>query len=1374
MKSVGAVAFLFATALVATLLGSAAYATDYYVNDASTVNDNWCTAVGNDANDGLTPGMPKATVQAVLSTYALAPGDTVYLDTGTYELAANTAVAAGTSGSRVVFAASPYGVTIDRGNTASHTCCWSIGGYVTLTTAASAKYPSVPQSWLKLTGAYYGVAVGGNCIVSRCDLNGNAYTGAYFTAYGTNGIVENCLARNNGDSGICWGYGSSGLARNCTVYGNPNGMKGDFTWSTMSLENNIICADGAGNCCVFTWGGVGASDYNDFYAANGASMVWIYVYARSFILLWPTLAEWRGATGNDTHSICKDPLLVDPVGGDFHLQSSAGSYHDGAWTADAGDSPCIDTGVGTAGDEPSPNATPLHAAGTGARNMGAYGGTEQGSKTYAARQFILYEPIGAENYLNQAVPVNIRWTWVGADWSPSDTVRFDYVSPFGGWTPVSGAGDVLIGSGAFSWDISALMKWPWYRVRGTCNQAGTAADLSAVKFRIGWKLIFYVNDVSHVNDNWCTAVGNDASDGLSPGAPKGTVQAIVDTYDLEPGDDVCIDTGTYDLSGNIGVGLLDGGSLTDHVTFAASPYGVTINRGDTTQFACCWNIDSYVTVTTAMSSKYPARPQRWMELTGAYVGVYLGDHCTVSRCDLYDNAYAGAYFAAYQSDGMVENCLARSNGVCGLCWGYHSSGMARNCTTSGNPCGMRGDFLASTMSLENNIICADGAGNYGVFTYGTIAAADYNYVYVANGAAAGLSGAVICPPLFADASGGDFHVRSFAGRYDPASGLPPEIPEAWTSDADTSPCIDYGNPASDCANEPAPNGTRINAGAYGNTEQASKSGAGPLSVTTASLPTGQIGVAYSQMVLAAGGIPSYTWSLLLGGLPAGLTLDGPSGVISGTPTVSGTANFTVCVSDSQSPAATATRALSIAIPEDLSIVNQSLQGSAPGEAYSQTLIAQGGVAPYAWSIVPPDGLPPGLSLVGSTGVISGTPTTNGIYNFTVHVEDSQSPPDSADKALHIIIAEGPTYYYIISDAEQSTTNTNYVTKVTLDFNPPTADDWLIFGFCEWKCPNVNYATYVQLFIDSTGEGQNTRKPVDPTDYMPFITVKGTQLAAGPHRVQLKYRAGNSAAAAFVRNARICAVRKAALEYYNVARDTAAPITQTLQDITSLTWTPVAAGNYIVISTAELNATTAVSTKVQTVYNGTVNDEGIIRAADNADYTTFMSFNYLVAPSLVPIVHKITAMKIGPDPINHYVRRARILALRLSNGRFNNTAAGYGTERTTTQTAFQEAVATSWTYGVSGNWLFLNSARMLNTSTACQTELRVQLNDDPSCISGQQLMKPKHATDLLNYSSIDVRNLTTPRKVDMDFRTTNAAGTAKVRRLRFYGLPLDAQ
>ena len=49
-------------------------------------------------------------------------------------------------------------------------------------------------------------------------------------------------------------------------------------------------------------------------------------------------------TGQDGHSISKDPLLVDIIGGDYHPQSTEGSYHNGAWTADSNDSPCLNAG----------------------------------------------------------------------------------------------------------------------------------------------------------------------------------------------------------------------------------------------------------------------------------------------------------------------------------------------------------------------------------------------------------------------------------------------------------------------------------------------------------------------------------------------------------------------------------------------------------------------------------------------------------------------------------------------------------------------------------------------------------------------------------------------------------------------------------------------------------------------------------------------------------------------------------------------------------------------------------------------------------------------------------------------------------------------
>ncbi len=58
-------------------------ATDYYVNDGSTAGDIYCTAGGDDANNGTSSTTPKRTIQAIIDTYDLEPGDTVYVDTGT-------------------------------------------------------------------------------------------------------------------------------------------------------------------------------------------------------------------------------------------------------------------------------------------------------------------------------------------------------------------------------------------------------------------------------------------------------------------------------------------------------------------------------------------------------------------------------------------------------------------------------------------------------------------------------------------------------------------------------------------------------------------------------------------------------------------------------------------------------------------------------------------------------------------------------------------------------------------------------------------------------------------------------------------------------------------------------------------------------------------------------------------------------------------------------------------------------------------------------------------------------------------------------------------------------------------------------------------
>ena len=172
----------------------------------------------------------------------------------------------------------------------------------------------------------------------------------------------------------------------------------------------------------------------------------------------------------------------------------------------------------------------------------------------------------------------------------------------------------------------------------------------------------------------------------------------------------------------------------------------------------------------------------------------------------------------------------------------------------------------------------------------------------------------------------------------------------------------------------------------------------PVTVTTASLPGGTVGTAYSQTLTASGGAGGYTWAVSSGTLPAGLSL-GASGTISGTPTTAGTASFTVTVTDSSK--GSASKALSIAVTAPpLTVTTASLPGGTVGATYSQTLAAGGGTGGYTWA-VGSGTLPAGLTL-GASGGISGTPTVAGTSNFTVTVTDSSK--QSASKTLSIVVA----------------------------------------------------------------------------------------------------------------------------------------------------------------------------------------------------------------------------------------------------------------------------------------------------------------------------------------------------------------------------------
>ncbi len=159
-----------------------------------------------------------------------------------------------------------------------------------------------------------------------------------------------------------------------------------------------------------------------------------------------------------------------------------------------------------------------------------------------------------------------------------------------------------------------------------------------------------------------------------------------------------------------------------------------------------------------------------------------------------------------------------------------------------------------------------------------------------------------------------------------------------------------------------------------------------ITITPQSIANGTVSTPYSQLLGQTGGTGTIVW-VAAGSLPAGLTINANTGLLSGTPTTTGSFNFTVRAIDSKGCYGERSYQMLIACPT-IALSPASLPAGTAGTAYSQQLVQTAGVAPITWSTT--GSLPPGLTLNSSTGLLSGTPTAIGTFNFDVRATDANS------------------------------------------------------------------------------------------------------------------------------------------------------------------------------------------------------------------------------------------------------------------------------------------------------------------------------------------------------------------------------------------------
>lgn len=205
-------------------------------------------------------------------------------------------------------------------------------------------------------------------------------------------------------------------------------------------------------------------------------------------------------------------------------------------------------------------------------------------------------------------------------------------------------------------------------------------------------------------------------------------------------------------------------------------------------------------------------------------------------------------------------------------------------------------------------------------------------------------------------------------------------------------------------------------------------GGGTITITTESLPSGQIGASYSAQLTQSGAVSPF-WSVVSGQLPTGLSLSS-SGLISGSPTAEGLFEFQVQAEETGLTPGVAQFGIQVSAPGTVQITTTELPPAEVGVSYQATIQAVGGAPPYAFQII--SGRPEWL-LLDAEGTFSGTPDAEGTHQLTVSVFDSSF--EDATTTLTLTVTQ-PQALSISTELPSAVTGREYSQQLVTGGVPP--------------------------------------------------------------------------------------------------------------------------------------------------------------------------------------------------------------------------------------------------------------------------------------------------------------------------------------------------